>query len=211
MCLVYAALVSAECKGGVELLVDNKTWPSNETTLYKTVGNNGTFVSCRKCDGIGGTHYWYDITNRSIPECDDSNLLTICYYRVQPGERGLQFSNFLPLQVGNYTCRRKRNKDSFTIMIDVLSPPTITTHPTSQLTNVSMSVTLDCEGTGKRPITYQWETKSINGGNWMNISSGTNNRLVVRNLKQSRQYRCVLSNDVGSNISNVANVTVLSK
>ena len=68
---------------------------------------------------------------------------TICYYRVRLKERGLRFSNFLPSQVGNYTCRIDNN-DDFTIMIDVLSA-TITTHPVSQLTTVGMNVTLDCE------------------------------------------------------------------
>ena len=89
-------------------------------------------------------------------------------------------------------------------------PPTITTHPTSQLTNVSMSVTLDCEGTGKS-LTYQWQTRSINGKEWMNISNSNSERLVVRNLLQSKQYRCVVSNEAGSDISNVATVTILSK
>ena len=50
-------------------------------------------------------------------------------------------------------------------------PPIITTHPASLLTNVSISVTLDCERTGRRSIIYQWETSNINGGQWMNISS----------------------------------------
>ena len=89
-------------------------------------------------------------------------------------------------------------------------PPTITTHPTSQLTNVSMSVTLDCEGTGRGSITYQWETSNINGGQWMNISN-SNSKTLVRNLEQSQQYRCVVSNEAGSTRSDVATVTVLSK
>ena len=91
-------------------------------------------------------------------------------------------------------------------------PPTITTHPTSQLTNVSMSVTLDCsEGTGRGSITYHWETSNINGGQWMNISDSNSNRTVVGNLEQSQQYRCVVSNEAGSTRSNVATITVLSE
>ena len=90
-------------------------------------------------------------------------------------------------------------------------PPTITTHPTSQLTNISMSVTLDCEGTGIGSITYQWETSDINGGQWMNIGDSNSTTLVVRDLEQSQQYRCVVSNEAGSTRSNVATVTVLSK
>ena len=78
-----------------------------------------------------------------------------------------------------------------------------------------MSITLDCEGTGIRtdgkPIEYQWENSNINGGNWITIDNSNGKRLVVRNLEQSEQYRCVVYNDVGGTPSNVATITVLSK
>ena len=90
-------------------------------------------------------------------------------------------------------------------------PPAITTHPTSQLTTLSVSVTLNCEGTGRGSITYQWETSNINGGQWMNISNSNTTELVVGTLEQSQQYRCVVTNEAGSTRSNVATVTVLSK
>ena len=90
-------------------------------------------------------------------------------------------------------------------------PPTITTHPTSQLINNSINVTLDCEGTGNGSITYQWETSSINGGQWINISNSNSKTLIVGTLEKSQQYRCVVSNEAGSTRSNVATVTVLSK
>ena len=88
-------------------------------------------------------------------------------------------------------------------------PPTITTHPASQLT-VSMSVTLNCEGTGRGSITYQWQTRNIYGGQWSDISNSNNRRLVVRNLQESQQYRCIVFNEAGGTRSNVASVTVLS-
>ena len=98
------------------------------------------------------------------------------------------------------------------MMIQVFTgPPTITTHPASQLTNVSISVILDCEGTGTGSITYQWETSNINGGQWMIISNGNSSTLVVGTLEQSQQYRCVVSNEAGSTRSNVSTVAVLSK
>jgi len=88
-------------------------------------------------------------------------------------------------------------------------PPTITTHPTNQLTTISMSVTLNCEGTGGGSITYRWQTRNISGGQWNDISN--NQRVVVRDLQESRQYRCVVSNEAGRTRSNVAIITVLSK
>jgi len=89
--------------------------------------------------------------------------------------------------------------------------PTITTHPTSQLTTVSMSVTLSCEGTGRGSITYQWQTRNIIRGQWSDISNSNNRRLVMRNLQESQQYRCVVSNEAGGTSSRAANITVLSK
>ena len=90
-------------------------------------------------------------------------------------------------------------------------PPTITTHPASHLITVDMNVTLECKGTGRGSITYQWEASDINGGLWMNISNSNSTTLVVRDLEQSQQYRCVVSNEAGSSRSDVATVTVLSK
>ena len=89
-------------------------------------------------------------------------------------------------------------------------PPTIKPHPTSQLVNSSMNITLKCRGTGKGSITYHWETSNINGGQWMIINRGRKN-LVVSNLEQSQQYRCVVSNEAGSTTSDVITVTLLRK
>ena len=89
-------------------------------------------------------------------------------------------------------------------------PPLVATHPSSQLINISINVTLDCEGTGRESISYQWETSNINGGQWMIIDIDSKT-LIVEALEQSQQYRCVVSNEAGSTRSNVATVTVLSK
>ena len=90
-------------------------------------------------------------------------------------------------------------------------PPIIMMHPNDEVIAVNTSVTLNCKGTGKRPITYQWQSKPINRNVWMNIRKSNNQKLVVMSLQQSQQYRCVVSNEAGSNTSNIATVTVLSK
>ena len=74
-----------------------------------------------------------------------------------------------------------------------------------------MSVTLNCNGTGRGSITYHWETSNINGGQWMNISNSNRRRYIVRNTQQSQQYRCVMSNEAGSTRSDIATVTILSE
>ena len=74
-----------------------------------------------------------------------------------------------------------------------------------------MSFTLTCEGISRVLITYQWETRNINGRRWMSISNSNDIRLSVTNLQQSQRYRCLVSNEAGSTRSNVATVNVLSK
>ena len=71
-----------------------------------------------------------------------------------------------------------------------------------------MSVTLNSEGMGGGSVTYQWQTRNINGGQWSIIN---NRRFIVSNLQESQQYRCVVSNEAGGTRSDVATVTVLSK
>ena len=199
---VVVALANAECTFDIKLMVDGNPWPSHDV-LYKPVGSSGSFVRCQRCnDEYTENPNWLKIKN-----CNGKRM--ICQDRVENGIRDLKFLSFIQSQAGNYTC--EGNNGTQSIMIAVLSPPVITTHPTSQLTNVSMSVTLDCEGTGRGSITYHWETNNNNGGQWMNISNSNSKRYVVRNVQQSQQYRCVMSNEAGSARSDVATVTVLSK
>jgi len=75
-----------------------------------------------------------------------------------------------------------------------------------------MSVTLNCEGTGRGPISYKWQTRNINGRQWSDITNSNNRNLAVRNLKESQQYRCVVSNEAGGGMpSRFATITILSK
>ena len=87
----------------------------------------------------------------------------------------------------------------------------IITQPTSVVITVNANVTLNCVGTGRGFITYQWETSDINGVQWMNISNSNTTRLFVGNLEQSQQYRCIALNEDNSTMSDNATVFVLSK
>ena len=196
------ALANAECTFDIELLVDGNTWQSDDV-LYKPVGSSGSFVRCQRCnDEYADNPNWLE-----IPNCNGRRM--ICQDKVKNGIRDLNFSSFIQSQAGNYTC--EGNNGTQSIMIVVLSVPVIITHPTSQLISVSMSVTLDCEGTGEGMIIYYWETSNINGGQWMKISNSNNKRYIVRSIQQSKQYRCVVSNEAGSTRSDIATVTILSK
>ena len=71
-----------------------------------------------------------------------------------------------------------------------------------------MIVTLHCNASGKKPITFKWENTSINRDQWMTISNSDSRKLVVKHSEQ--KFRCVASNDAGQTRSNIAIITVLS-
>ena len=76
---------------------------------------------------------------------------------------------------------------------------------------------LSCNATSIVPFTFHWE--KLNNGNWGPLPNDTT--LAVKNttntttlssiyIQQSDEgsYRCVATNTAGTNISNVANITV---
>lgn len=94
---------------------------------------------------------------------------------------------------------------------NITSAPTITIHPASQLVTAHMNFTLNCEGTGEGSITYQWETMTGYGGKWTIINNSNSTRFVISNLSKPQQYRCVISDEVGTAVSSIATITILSK
>ena len=79
------------------------------------------------------------------------------------------------------------------------------------MTNASESVTLSCKGIGGGSVTYQWECSDIIKDQWKKISNSDGGKLVIRNLEKSEKYRCIVSNEVGSTVSNASAVTLLGK
>ena len=178
----------------------------SDDVLYKPVGSIGTFVRCLECD-TNMSPNWFK-SDVKISSCSESYAQSMICANSKNNISDLQFSLFLHPQRGSYTCSKHGNHK--TLIIDVLEIPSITIHPVSLLTasDVEDSI-LNCEGTGKGMITYQWETSNINGGPWMKI--GGDKRLVVRSPEQSQHYRCVVSNEAGIVRSDIATVTTLSK
>ena len=89
--------------------------------------------------------------------------------------------------------------------------PIIISHPSSQLVTTDISIDLTCEVIGSGVISYQWESSNVNESQWMIINHSNSEILVVKNLQQSRQFRCVVYNEAGETISRIATLTVLSK
>ena len=84
------------------------------------------------------------------------------------------------------------------------------THPNSHIVTAGMTVSLYCNVSGFA-ISYVWEMRNINGGPWSRISNSNSYKYDVRNIQQSKQYRCLTGNNAGTVTSNAATIQILSE
>ena len=95
------------------------------------------------------------------------------------------------------------------VIFDHLGPPIIMKHP-KRANNVAMgsSITLTCKANGQGMLKYSWEIKS--SGTWTGISDNNTRSYTTDTTLAIGQYmyRCRVSNDAGSVVSNNAIVNV---
>ena len=80
-------------------------------------------------------------------------------------------------------------------------PPTITNPLTDQVIEFNEGITLNCTASGDGTIIHQWQ--EFNNGSWMDINNSNNAEYTTDTLTQSSQFRCVVSNEAGSVVSNL--------
>ena len=89
-----------------------------------------------------------------------------------------------------------------------VGPPQITDHPAGGDVPMGKSITLMCRASGLGTLVYSWERSS--GSSWATVSNGntasytTDTTLTVGEY----MYRCRVSNETGSVVSNSATVNV---
>ena len=94
-------------------------------------------------------------------------------------------------------------------MLTHAGPPVITHHPTSSSdVPVGRNITLTCGASGLGTVVYSWEGSS--GGNWTTVSNDNTTSYTTDTTLAIGQYmyRCRVSNEAGSVVSNIATVNV---
>ncbi len=86
-------------------------------------------------------------------------------------------------------------------------PPTITAHPVQAFVGLNETATFSVTATGTKPLTYRWQRDSVDipGANAL---SYTTPPIVLDD--NGRSYRCVVTNDYGTAISEAAVLSVTS-
>ncbi len=96
---------------------------------------------------------------------------------------------------------------SSTATLTVNVAPSITIQPASQTVAVGQTASFSVAASGTAPLTYQWQ-KSVNG-TWTNLGSSSATFSISSTAStDAGSYRVVVSNSVGSVISNVVTLTV---
>ena len=84
----------------------------------------------------------------------------------------------------------------------------VTHHPKSSDVPLSGSISLTCEAIGIGTLAYSWERSS--GSNWTTVSNDNTTSYTTNTTLAIGQYmyRCRVSSEAGSVVSNIANVNV---
>ena len=108
------------------------------------------------------------------------------------------------------------NSNSATLTVTSASKPTITTQPSSKTAEAGSSAKFSVTATGA--TSYQWQYRTSSTGTWVNITSTAYSGLKSATMtapattdRDGYQYRCAVSNAVGTVYSNSATLTILTQ
>ena len=112
-----------------------------------------------------------------------------------------------------YRCVVKNGAGSVTsntATLTVLTPPVITKQPVDAIAVVSETAVFTVTVSGATPMTYQWQQLKVGETKWTNADNATSASLSVTAYtnRGGRQYRCVITNSLGSVTSEPATLLV---
>ena len=89
--------------------------------------------------------------------------------------------------------------------------PRVIEHPAGGEIPLGENITLTCRANGTGPLIYTWERSS--GSNWTIVSNDNTTSYTTDTTLAIGQYmyRCRVSNEAGSNVSNNATLNVHGK
>ena len=94
------------------------------------------------------------------------------------------------------------------VIMYMVGPPVVINQPSSNDIPVGSSITVTCRANGLGTIMYSWERGS--GSRWTTVSNDNTTSYTTDTTLAIGQYmyRCRVSNEAGSVVSNIATVVV---
>lgn len=118
-------------------------------------------------------------------------------------------TNTITVRVTDNGSPEQSDLQSFVVI--VLSPPSITSEPSSRTNNAGTTATFSVVVTGSEPLSFQWKKGNANLSDGGNVSGATSATLTLANISQSdaTNYSVVVTNAAGSDTSSTATLTVI--
>ena len=107
------------------------------------------------------------------------------------------------------TCTLHELINAIITIVVLPDPPVITNHPTGGNVPMGRNITLMCRASGLGTLVYSWE-RSSSGSSWTTVTNDNTTSYTTDTTLTIGQYmyRCVVSNEVGSVMSDSATVIV---
>lgn len=176
-----------------------------------TVTEGQTVLFSVVADGNDVRYQWQSSSNNGSTWADISGAVSANY----------SVRTTLSMNGNKYRCRATNavgdvvsNAATLTVEEDTrITPPTITTHPTSQSVNDGDTVMFTVAASGTN-LSYQWQV--IQDGTthtWVPISgaTGTTYSISATSALNGKKYRCAVTNEAGTVYSNAATLTVTAQ
>ena len=114
---------------------------------------------------------------------------------------------------GDYSCEVKNDVGivrSTAATLSVNDPPQITLHPLSQTVGAGTVVSLRVAASGTEPLTYEWQKGGVPLADGGRVSGARTTVLTLNPVDpaDAGQYRCRVSNNLASDLSNAATLAV---
>ncbi len=198
------------------------TGDGNDTSLYQTVSVTGSeplaldayiqtggaagaaTVGMRLLDGgIGGA----EIGSVSFVVPPHQGAWTPIATAGTPTQNTVTVEFFFSQAAGSWN-QNGVNVDNVTLTEEPCTPPSITSHPSSQTRCAGETASFSVSASGTPPLSYQWQRNT--GTGWSNVSGATASTysFTAQASHNGYQYRCRVTNSCGTATSNAATLTV---
>jgi glucose/arabinose dehydrogenase len=150
-----------------------------------------------------GKYFFGDLTNGWLRTLDPADNSTTLF--------ATALNSTVSLRVGPdgalYYLSHNQNRVGRITYVPAPTPPSITLHPSNQTVPVGQAATFTVSASGTAPLAYQWQRNTVDVGGATSSSYTLSSPQLADN---GAQFRCVVTNGVGSATSNAATLTVTS-
>ena len=192
----------AKCYSLAFDVVDPEAFPSITTQPQSKTAATGATVkfTVKASNATGYQWYFRKSASDSWSKCSNASSSSLSVEALSY-RSGYQYRCKVSNDVGSVY--------SNAATLTVMNPPSVTTQPQNKTVSVGASASFTVKASGSS-LSYQWQFRKSASDSWSNCSNGTSATFSVeaKTYRDGYQYRCKVSNAVGTVYSSAATLRV---